>query len=165
MDQIVKKNSFSVGVIGAIANLALVIYIWKTQAFTDVGLGIVLLLLPIPFGIAAQWWSKKSLNGYMSLKQGVLAFFLCMLVIFFIDFIVNYLIYVEIDPEAQAIAEKATESFAQKNENALASQDVFKKPVYSLGSYFTGFLSKLLIYTIPGILSALIFRKEIPQNS
>ncbi|MGJ8685108.1 MAG: DUF4199 domain-containing protein [Nonlabens sp.] len=165
MDQIVKKNSFIVGLIGALFNLALVIYVWKTEAYADVTSGIIMLLLPIPFGIAAQWWSKKSLNGYMSLKQGVLAFFLCMLVIFLIDFIVNYLIYVHVDPSAQAAAEKATESFAQKNENALASQDVFKKPVYSLGSYFTGFLSKLLIYTIPGILSALIFRKDIPQNS
>lgn len=165
MDQIVKKKSFTIGLIGALFNLALVVYVWQTENYANVSLGIVLLLLPIPFGIAAQWLSKSSLNGYISLKQGVLAFFLCMLVIFSIDFIVNYLIYVQIDPAAQLAAEKATESFAQKNENALASQDVFKKPVYSLGTYFTGFLSKLLIYTIPGIISALIFKKSLPQES
>lgn len=165
MDQIVKKNAFTIGVIGAIANLTLVVYIWQTQAFASVSLGIVMIILPIPFGIAAQWWSKSSLNSYISLKQGVLAFFLCMLVIFFVDFIANYLIYVEIDPAAQTIAEKATEQFAQKNENALANQEVFKKPEYSLASYFTGFVSKLLFYTIFGIISSLIFRKEIPQNS
>lgn len=165
LDQIVKKNAFIIGLIGAVANLALVIYIWQIQAFSSVGLGIAMMILPIPFGIAAQWWSKSSLNSYLSLKQGVLAFFLCMLVIFLVDFIANYLIYVQIDPGAQAIAEKATEEFAQKNENALANQDVFKKPVYSLGSYFTGFISKLLFYTIFGILSSLIFRKETPQQA
>ncbi|GAK94878.1 hypothetical protein JCM19298_1708 [Nonlabens ulvanivorans] len=37
LDQIVKKNSFIIGVIGAIANLALVVYIWQNQAFSSVG--------------------------------------------------------------------------------------------------------------------------------
>ncbi|GAK76297.1 hypothetical protein JCM19296_1894 [Nonlabens ulvanivorans] len=36
MDQIVKKNAFIVGLIGAVANLALVIYIWQIQAFSSV---------------------------------------------------------------------------------------------------------------------------------
>lgn len=163
MDQIVKKNSFLIGVIGAIANLGLVVYIWQAQAFTSITLGLVMIILPIPFGIAAQWWSKSSLNGYLSLKQGVLAFFLCMLVIFLVDMVSNYLIYVQIDPDAQLLAEKATEVFAQKNENALASQEAFKKPEYSIGSYITGFVSKLLFYTVFGILSSLIFRKETNQ--
>lgn len=165
MDQIVKKNSFIVGALGAVLNLLLIIYIWQTQAFDSVNLGIAMMILPIPLGIAAQWWSKSSLNGYLSLKQGVLAFFLCMLVIFLVDFIANYLIYVQIDPASQAIAEKATEAFAQKNENALANQEVFKKPEYNLGTYFTGFITKLLFYTIFGILSSLIFRKEAPQTN
>lgn len=165
MDQIIKKNASIVGLIGAVLYSALIIYIWKSQAWANISLGIFYGLIPIPFGIIAQWWSKTSLNSYITLKQGVLAYFLCLAIIMLGDFITSYLIYVVIDPAAQEAANSAAEALIDQNENALAREQIFKKPEYSFMSYLTGFVSKLLVYTIVGILTALIFRKEIIKES
>lgn len=158
-DRIVKQKGIIIGTIGAIITAIIYVMIWKQELYTNVGLGIVTMIYPILLGIAAQVWAKFALQSYISIKQAVLAYFVTILLIFVTEAVVNYLVFVVIDPTAQEAANQALQEFTAQNQNPNATQG-FKEPEYNLKYYSIALVSKLLFYTIPGILTALIFRKK-----
>ncbi|WP_172443323.1 DUF4199 domain-containing protein [Nonlabens agnitus] len=162
MDQIVKKNAALLGIIGAAITASLYIYIWQTQDFQNMTIGVVTLVLPLAIGIAAQVYSKNKLGGFITLKQAVLAYFLAVLLIFVTEAIVNYLIYVVWDPSAQETVRLMQEKMVAA-EKATSNAAVQVSEIdYSAKGYLIAATSKLLFYTVIGIITAFFIKKN-PQ--
>ena len=162
MDEIVKKNAAVLGLIGAAITAALYIYIWQTEDFQNMAIGIVTLILPLAIGIAAQVYSKNKLGGYLTLKQAVLAYFLSVLIIFVTETFVNYLIFVVWDPSAQETVRLLQEQMvAQEKATSNAAVKVSEID-YSAKGYLIAATSKLLFYTVVGIITAFFIKKNPP---
>jgi len=162
VDQIVKKNALILGLIGAAITVALYLYIWQSQDFQNLSIGIVTLIIPIAVGIGAQIYCKNKLGGYITLKQTVLAFFLSVLIIFVSEAVINYLIFVVWDPAAQETVRLMQESMvAQEKANSNAAVQVSEID-YSAKGYLIAATSKLLFYTVIGILAAFFIKKNPP---
>ncbi|SCX97289.1 Protein of unknown function [Nonlabens sp. Hel1_33_55] len=162
MDQIVKKNAAVLGLIGAIITATLYIYIWQTQDFQNMAIGVVTLILPLAIGIAAQVYSKNKLGGYLTLKQAVLAYFLAVLIIFVTEALVNYLIYVVWDPSAQETVRLMQEQMVAQEKAASNAAVKVSEIDYSAKEYLIAATSKLLFYTVIGIITAFFIKKNPP---
>lgn len=162
MDSIVKKTGLIFGIIGGVLFAANYIIIWKNEIFSDALYGTILRLFPIIMGIGAQIVSKLKLKNYISFKQGVIAFVICTAIMLSSELIVNYLIYVQIDPEAQ----ERIEEIYQQNKEALEAQglkameEVKRTITFSTLAIQTAL--SFLIYLIPGMITALAMRKKRP---
>lgn len=163
MDQIIKKSAAILGLIGAAIIVSLYLYIWQTQDFQNVAIGIATFIIPLAIGIAAQVYSKKKLNGFLSLKQAVLAFFLSVLIIFIAEAVINYLIFVVWDPQAQEVVRELQENMvAQRRANSNAAVQISEID-YSAKGYLIATTSKLLFYTVIGIITAFFIKKNPTQ--
>ncbi len=163
MDQIVKKNAAVLGLIGAAITVSLYLYIWQSQDFQNKAIGIVTLILPLAIGIAAQVYSKTKLGGILTLKQAVLAFFLSVLIIFVSEALVNYLIYVVLDPGAQETVRLLQEKMVAAQREASNAAVQASEIDYSVKGYMIATTSKLLFYTVIGIITALFIKKNPAQ--
>lgn len=164
MDQIVKKVAVFFGLIGAALVAASYLYIWQNQDFANISLGIFIYVVPLAIGIAAQVYSKRELGGYLSLKQAVLAFFLSVLFIFSAEALINYLIFVFWDPAAQETVRLLQEAMvAERKANSNAAVQVSEID-YSAKGYLVAATSKLLFYTVIGIITAFFIKKNQPTE-
>lgn len=163
MDQIVKKNGLVLGLIGAAITISLYLYIWKNQDFQNITIGIITLIIPVAIGLASQIYSKNKLGGYITLKQTVLAFFLSVLIIFVSEAVINYLIYVVWDPGAQETVRLMQEAMVAKEREASNAAVQVSEIDYSIKGYAKAATSKLLFYTVIGILAAFFIKKNPPQ--
>ncbi len=163
MDQIVKKNAAVLGLIGAAITVLLYLYIWQMQDFQNKIIGVITLILPLAIGIAAQVYSKHKLGGFLSLKQAVLAFFLSVLIIFVSEALINYLIYVVLDPGAQETVRLLQEKMVALERETSNAAVQASEIDYSAQGYLIATTTKLLFYTVLGILTALFIKKNPPQ--
>lgn len=164
MDNIIKKKSLLIGLAGAVLAACIYIYLWKYKQYSNGWLALIIYFAPIALGIIAQLISKKSVGSMITMKQCVLAYFIVILLFFISEAVVNYLIFVIIDPDAQEIHKEFTLKAQQANPNAAATSKVFKGYTYSIGEYFTAIVSKTLLYTVIGILSGFIIRNVKTTN-
>ena len=160
MDAIVKKISFVYGIAGSVVIALTYLYIWQQEQYMNGWFSLITLLLPLILAFGAQINSKFKLNGFMSLKQGVMAFAITILLIFITEALINYLIFVEIDPSAQETVAQAQEARKTALE-AQGKQIQDPAPVdYSLGGYALATATKFLAYTVLGIIMAFVLKKK-----
>ncbi|ARN76702.1 hypothetical protein BST97_01050 [Nonlabens spongiae] len=162
MDSIIKKIGLIFGISGALFISLTYIYIWQQQDYLNGIFTVIVLLVPLILAFGAQIVSKVKLNGYISLKQGVTAFVICIGLIFLVDGITSYLIYVHIDPGAQDLIAQAQEARRQELiEQGIQTAD-YVEVDYSFKGYAIATATKFLMYTAVGMLMALILRKKRP---
>ncbi|AZQ44580.1 DUF4199 domain-containing protein [Nonlabens ponticola] len=162
MDNIVKKTAAIYGIIGALITIGSYVYIWQTRDFDNLSIGIGLLIVHLILAVGAQIHSKKKLGGYLSLKQAVLAFVACAAIMFLSEAIINYLIYVVWDPAAQEQVAQMTAELAEQR-RANSNQEIEEATIdYTIAGYAQAAVSKLLIYTVFGIIAGLIIKKNPP---
>lgn len=162
MDQIVKKVAVLFGLIGAALVAASYLYIWQNQDFANIPLGIFIYVIPLAIGIAAQVYSKRKLGGYLSLKQAVLAFFLSVLLVFAAEALINYLIFVVWDPAAQETVRLLQEAMVAERKASSNAAVQVSEIDYSAKGYLIASTSKLLFYTVIGIITAFFIKKNRP---
>ncbi len=163
LDNIVKKTAFIFGLVGATIIIASYVYIWQNQDFQNAGIGIFVYAVPLVIGIAAQVFSKRKLSGYLTLKQAVLAFFLSVLLIFVAEAVINYLIFVVWDPGAQETVRQLQETMVAERKATSNAAVQVGEINYSAQSYLIAATSKLLFYTVIGIITALFIKKNPSQ--
>lgn len=164
VDGIIKRQSAIIGLIGAIIASAAYVAIWKLQWYSSGWMAMVILITPLILGITAQILAKRALQGAISLKQCVLAFLIVVVLFFVAEALINYFIFVIMDPSAQEEMREATLKAVSTNPNSAASSGVFKEPTFTPGEYFRAVLSKTLLYTVIGIISG-FFIKNIKTTS
>ena len=164
MDSIIKRQSAIIGFVAASIAAIYYIVIWKYQLYTNTWISIIRIIVPILLGLIAQLLAKRALKGVISLKQCVLAYFIVIVLFFVTEALVNYLIFVVIDPAAQNFMLEAALKAQQQNPNTAAASGVFKQPEYTLTSYIGPMISSILFYTVAGILSG-FFIKNIKTTN
>lgn len=165
MDAVVKKTGLILGLIGSVIIVSIYLYIWQQQDFANSGFAVVILLLPLILAFASQIFSKVKLSGYISVKQGVLAFITCIGLIFLSEAVINYLVYTVWDPGAQDLIREAQESRQAALELQGNNKADFIEVNYSASGYLLAAGTKFLMYTVLGIIMAMILRKSRPIQS
>jgi hypothetical protein len=164
VDSILKRQSSIIGLVAAAIAAVYYVVIWKYQLYSDAWISLIRIIVPILLGVMAQILAKRALNGSITLKQCVLAYFIVVMFFFVTEALVNYLIFVVIDPAAQNFMLEAALKVQEQNPNTAAASGVFKQPEYTLTSYIGPMLSSILFYTIAGILTG-FFIKNIKTTS
>ncbi|WP_124980696.1 DUF4199 family protein [Nonlabens xiamenensis] len=162
MDAKIKRDSFYIGLVGAFLTAGIYIYMWQAQDYLNAGLNTSLYLYPIIFGVAAQIWGRKIMQGKIAFKQTVLAYFICIVLIFFTESITHYILLNHINPEAKDILLEAWKGVGEQ-QKGLARDQVFKAPTFSLSEFALGFATKTMIFTVVGLITGL-FVSKIPQR-
>lgn len=164
MDGIIKRQSAVIGVVAAAIAATYYIIIWKYQLYFTPWISVIRLIAPLVLGVIAQLLAKRVLGNAITLKQSVLAYFIVIVFFFITEALVNYLIFVVIDPAAQNFMLEAALKVQEQTPNSAAASGVFKQPEYTLTSYIAPTLSSILFYTVAGIVTG-FFIKNIKTTN
>lgn len=171
MNEIVKKNGLTYGVILGVLSVLItaIIYVVDMSLFTSWWLGLVIILINIVFFIVALTATKKQLNGVMSFKEAFTTFFLVCLVGLTISTVFNYLLFNVIDPEAKEVirdhmikasSEMMAKFGAPQADVDKAIAEMEETDNYSPANLAKGWAFSLAFSALFGLLFALIFRSK-----
>lgn len=163
MEQSIKRNSFIIGLVGAIITMGIYLYMWQAQDYLNPLVNTSIYIYPIILGVVAQVWARFVMKGVVSFKQVVLAYFICIVMIFLTESITYYILLNYVDVGAKEILLNAWRGITEKGTSDLAQTKVFKEPTYSFSEFTLGFATKTLMFTVPGLITGLVVSK-IPQR-
>jgi len=170
-----RKNSVRFGLFLGLFLIVVttVMYAVDLSLFTKPWIGVVNLIASVLFGAFAGITYKKQSGGFLTFKEAFTAFFITILIGFLISTIYTILLFNVIDPEAKtAITEnliRYTVEMMQgfgvkaKDVNKMV-EDMQKTDSFGVAGQLKGFAVNLVIYSIIGLITALIIRKERPQS-
>ncbi|MGB3590065.1 MAG: DUF4199 family protein [Nonlabens sp.] len=162
MDHIIKKMGLLYGLVGVFVVSGIHIYMWQIRQVDNALITLALYMIPLILGFGAQVHSKFKLSQYITMRQGVLAFVTCVGLIFFFESIVIYLIFKIWDPSMQDVMLQAQNERRQLLIDQGQQVGEVIPANYSKGGFAASTALKFLIYTIAGILMALILKKKRP---
>jgi len=163
VEQSIKRNSFIIGLVGAIITMGIYLYMWQAQDYLNPLVNTSIYIYPIILGVVAQVWARFVMKGVVSFKQVVLAYFICIVMIFLTESITYYILLNYVDVGAKEILLNAWRGITEKGTSDLAQTKVFKEPTYSFSEFALGFATKTLMFTVPGLITGLVVSK-IPQR-
>ena len=163
MEQSIKRNSFIIGLVGAIITMGIYLYMWQAQDYLNPLVNTSIYIYPIILGVVDQVWARFVMKGVVSFKQVVLAYFICIVMIFLTESITYYILLNYVDVGAKEILLNAWRGITEKGTSDLAQTKVFKEPTYSFSEFALGFATKTLMFTVPGLITGLVVSK-IPQR-
>ncbi|MAQ00038.1 MAG: hypothetical protein CMC51_04425 [Flavobacteriaceae bacterium] len=165
-----KKNSYDLGIkLGTILFVvSALIYMYDLKFFYNGVQSLACVPIMLGFGIYSIYKNKKLQNEIISFKESFTAYFLCIVIGYFIASIGDLLIFKFIDPEAGKIINEEL-MIQQKQMGELlqqASEDISKQlddmqkyPRFSYRNIFLNYMVVLVINAIIGVFPALIFKK------
>ena len=165
-----KSNSINLGLyLGAtLAAVVVVIYAVNLDLMVEWWLSFALLTVVIAFGVVAAKRAKNNNDGLLSFKEAFVNYFLTIVVGTAISSVVGIVIFNVIDPEAAAHlneqilleSKQMMEGFGMPQEvMATALDEASKKDNFSIGSQLQSYVFSLALYTIIGLIVALIVKK------
>ena len=175
MNEIIKKNGISYGIITGVVSalITTAIYSIDLNLFVKWWLGIMIFLVYITIGIILLSKTKKELKGTFSFKEAFTTYFISAVIGILISVGFNILLFNVIDPSAKdAINEiviKYTAETMQKFGAPSASVAEAVKKMQENNPYSTIELLKSSIFSIAGsalfgLLLALIFKSKPTQE-
>ncbi|KQC33893.1 hypothetical protein AAU57_11550 [Nonlabens sp. YIK11] len=162
VDQIVKKNALIIGLISSALVSCSYIYIWINEAYTNLSLFFVIMGIILGLAVFSQIYCKRRLGGFISLKQAVLAFFIVALLSCLAEALTNYYIFVIHDPASQDVINAISEAAVLKQKEISNAPVTFTKKEFTIGEYVQATLTKVLFFTVLGIISGFFIKKNPP---
>ena len=170
-----KKSASNYGLIlgGILAATVALLYAINLETLTKWWLGILFFLLALFIGVVSVAKSKSILGGFISFKEAFTSYFITIAIGLFISVLTSVLIFNIVDPGAADylnerildISRSMMERFgAPEAEIEKALADLEGKNNYSIGNLLQGFVIQLLIYSVFGLLIALIMKKKDPNS-
>ena len=170
-----RKNSVNYGVLlGVFMILATaIIYAVDLDLFTNAVYGVVNFIIIAAFGVLSAIKSKKSLGGFMTFKQAFTAFFITILIGLTISTLFSILLFNFIDPDAKAVIMenviKSTAEMMEKfgtpaSEIEKIAEEMEKTDSFGPMGQLQGFVMNLIIYSIVGLIAALIVKRDRPES-
>ena len=171
MEQTNKSNSINLGLyLGAtLAAIVVLIYIVNLDFMVEWWLSIALLTVVITFGVVAVIQAKNNNSGFLSFKGAFVNYFLTIAVGTAISAVVGIVIFNVVDPEAATHlneqillkSKQMMEGFGMPQEAmATALDEASKKDNFSIGSQVQSYVFSLALYTLIGLIVALIVKKR-----
>lgn len=153
-----------------IAIVYVVSYAVNLELLTNPFVGIAMLLAIIIFGIISIVKSKKSQNGFISFKEAFTSYFITVLIGLIVASVVAIVLFNVIDPDAAiTLKEKTIEGTAEMMRNWNAPEESIVETVekmreqpnqFSIGSVLQSLVIQLVIFSIIGLIAALIMKKS-----
>jgi len=176
MEKSTKKLATSYGLYLGIALILItvLIYAFDISLMTEWYLMVINLVLILALGTMAVKKAKEASTSLFSFKNAFSSYFLTVLIGLFMATIFSLILFNLIDPEAAETLKELTmekqaamfENFgmteAQINEAMVEMQ---KQETFSLKNIGISFASQLVIFSIIGLIIALIFREKDPTNA
>ncbi len=172
MEKSIKSIATNNGLyLGLLLTLVYVIaYAVNLELLTKWWIGIGLLIAIVIFGIVSISKTKSALGGFISLKEGFTAYFITILLGLVVASIVSIVLFNFIDPDAAiTLKEKTIEATAETMRNWNAPEETIIQTVeqmreqpnqFSIGSVLQSLVIQLVIYSIIGLIAALIMKKS-----
>jgi Protein of unknown function (DUF4199) len=170
-----RKNSMNYGIILGLALIVLttLMYAIDINSFTSSWIGMINLAVITGFGAVAAAKQKKVNGGFLSFKESFTCFFITVVLGAFISTLYSILLFNYIDAEAKIIitenVTKKTVEMMQKFGGKAAdinkmAEEMEKADSFGLWGQLKGFAFSIILYSIIGLITALIVRRERPQS-
>ena len=170
-----RKNAAKYGLFLGLAMVVAttLIYSIDLSLFTASWYGIVNLLIIVGFGVVSSVQNKKVQGGFISFKETFTSFFITIAIGFFIATLFSILLFNIIDPEAKSIISENVVKFtvemmekfgAKPGDINNVIKEMEKSDSFGVAGQLKGFAFNLVIYSIIGLITALIVRRERPQS-
>ncbi len=184
MNKILLNTGLKYGVIGFLLYAIVYIVSWKVDLSLFLNPLVVYFvpLLIFALGVLSQIEARKKMEGFIELGPALLVFVIAIAVALLGAIIVNYLIFNVIDPaakvelqelvieEALAVIDKMSSLFGiQEQMGEAMSEDILREAMEQqdstgkgLVSLILSFITNLIMFTIGGLISAAIIKRNPP---
>jgi len=170
-----RKNSVNYGVMLGIALILIVavMYVIDVNLMTSGWIGGLTFILVVAVSTISAVNAKKILGGFMSFKEAFVSFFLTMLIGFVLYTIFSILLLNVIDPEAkEVVTDNVIKTTVDMMQGIGAKSDMIEETVAEMQKsdpfgpmgQLQGLLTNIVIYSIIGLIVALIVKRERPQS-
>lgn len=170
-----RKNSVNYGLILGLILVVLstISYAVDLTLFTKPWFGISFMVIIIIFGALAAVKGKKIAGGFLSFKDAFVAYFIAVIIGLVISTLFSIVLFNLIDPEAKAVISENVIKYTvdmMQNFGAKAADinkviaDMKKTDSFGPGGQLQGLLFNVIIYSIIGLITALVIKKDRPQS-
>ncbi|MCG2610514.1 DUF4199 domain-containing protein [Flavobacterium sp. SM15] len=171
MNPIIKQNGINYGLAMGIISVLFTasLYAIDLKLFTNMWLGIIMIVVYLVIGIILVSKTKKQLNGLITFKEAFTVYFIAAAIGAAISVVFNILLFNVIDPAAkETLNNEVIEYTVNMMKKAGTPSDKLKEIVekmqetdnYSVGNQSKGLVFSLIFSAIFGSLLALIFRNK-----
>ena len=150
-------------------------YTLYTQSYLTIINMIVVLIL----GVSCVWITKRKLNNLITFKEGFTAFFIMIVLGFFVNYLLQYILFNFVNPESMEVNNRILVEMSErigrdmnlsKEEIDLKIAEMIKNPAanFSPKSLLFNFSQTVLGTSIAGLLISLTFKNKSefkPSNS
>ena len=171
MNEIVKKNGITYGIITGILSILITtfIYIIDLKLFTSLWLGFTTIAMYIIIGVVLLSKTRKDLKGILSFKDAFTTYFISAVVAILISVTFNIVLFNFIDPSAKATIKEMTmkytvEMLQKFNTPASAINETIKSleknDQFSISKLLQGSIYSIIISAIFGLILAAFFKTK-----
>ncbi|MBC7493900.1 MAG: DUF4199 domain-containing protein [Flavobacterium sp.] len=175
MNEIIKKNGITFGVISGVLSIltTTIIYVVDLELFVSPWIGLISILIYVTLGVVLLSKTKKDLKGQFVFKEAFTTYFIFAVVGIVISVLFNIILFNYVDPSAKEtikeLSMKMMITMMQKfNAPASAVNEALKglkeNDQFSMGNLFKGGLTSILVSSIFGLILAAIFKTKTVTN-
>ena len=175
MNEIIKKNGITFGIIGGIISIAITLYAYLIDLtiFGSLWLLLFVVILYVVINIVLLSKTKKELNNNFSFKEAFTTFFISMVISVGMSVVFNIILFNVIDLElAEKVKQVAMESTsnlmkkfgAPTSEIIKAVKEIEQSDNYSVGKQIQGLFMNIVVSSIFGLIFAAIFKSKPKQE-
>jgi len=171
MNEIIKKNGITFGIIGGLLSIAITLYAYLVDLtiFGSLWLLLLVVIIYVVLNIVLLSKTKKELNNNFTFKEAFTTFFISMVIGVVISVIFNIILFNFIDLElaekVKQVTMESTSSFMKKmgaptSEIIKAVKQIEESDNYSIGKQIQGLFMNIVISSIFGLIFAAIFKSK-----
>ncbi|WP_430615465.1 DUF4199 domain-containing protein [Flavobacterium sp. JP2137] len=171
MNDVIKKNGLLFGTILSAYYIVttLIMFFFNQQLFVSIPFGFASIFVSLALGVVALFAAKKKLQGYITFKDAFTSYFITIVLGLLSHIIITFLLFNLVDPAAKETIKALTIAFTETNMSSLQVEpETIAKTVeqiresdnFNLGNLLKSFAWKTLLYSVGGMLIALIFRNQ-----
>ncbi|WP_339889933.1 DUF4199 domain-containing protein [uncultured Flavobacterium sp.] len=171
MNEIIKKNGITFGIIGGLISIAITLYAYLIDLtiFGSLWLLLFIVILYIVINIILLSKTKKELNNSFSFKEAFTTFFISMVISVVMSVLFNIILFNLIDLElaekVKQVAMESTSSLMKKfgaptSEIIKAVKEIEESDNYSIGKQIQGLFMNIVVSSIFGLIFAAIFKSK-----
>lgn len=171
MNEIIKKNGISYGVITGVASVLIttIIYVVNLELFTSTWVGIGSILLYLIIGIVLLSNTKKELKGVFTFKEAFTTYFISAVIGIMISVAFNIILFNFIDPAAKDTIKELTMKYAVEMMQKFGSpasaineavKEMEANDQFSISKLLQGSVFSILFSSLFGLILAAIFKSK-----
>ncbi len=175
MNEIIKKNGITYGVISGIVSILIITIIYSIDLSLMIKwwVGITILAISITLSLVMLSKTKKELKGNLTFKEAFTTYLIYSVIGILISVIFNIILFNFIDPSAKETLNELILNFtkdimqkmgAPASETNKALKELATKDTYSVFEQLKGSVFSIGFNCLIGLILAAIFKTKTPEN-